>query len=294
MGCEIQDFKPENDRYLISKALAKISLLYGDRGIVASNVYTYFRWIDDNIDSSIGSISDKITFLKRQEDVINGIFPETLHPVESCYINSPWSAVSDQQKSYKEHASVLLETMKNDVLHQGCIPRTYEEIKLHNIGTLLPCFQFMTLLLNGKEIPKNDKFDDLADHWNSLGSLRDLSDDLNCRMLEIGFTREEIEKILELPTASERKTRVLDIYNPKRFQKEKKYNIKGLTKTAGSFLNIGMPLWQSLLSVAYLGRLIIKSFIVINYPSLDTVGNIKREALKEKTKRVCLQNGISS
>ena len=69
-----------------SKQAYYTARLMVDRHLVTDffKAYAYFRWIDDVIDITAGTDEERITFIKRQRTLIEGLYNQSIIPADLC------------------------------------------------------------------------------------------------------------------------------------------------------------------------------------------------------------------
>lgn len=282
------DFSPDNDKYLTSKIIAKFALFFGEKGELAVGIYTYLRWVDNSVDLSPAVLNqERGLFLQRQINLLTGDTPENPHPIELMFVDLPWKSVGkDNTGLLKKKVSTVLQTIQDDNNHKGCLPRTYSELRQYNIDTFLTCIQILNIILNGKDLIASGNFMELVNTGMNIISLRDFLEDLEYEMLQVGFSEDEAEIINGLPTSAERRMEALHVYDKYRFQKEKGRNLRSSSEKKYEFLELDIPWWQKALSIIYMLRAQVKAYLTVNYPEQNQIGDIKRQGLNAKTKRL--------
>ena len=240
-----------NEEYLAARAFSIFPIIYGERGDFAVTAMTYFRWVDDLIDKNGLSYEGKVKFIKRQEELHMEGLPRNAYEIERRY-HSFYDLMGPCVGEIREKATILLGCIKRDFNHQGYKARTYREIRHDNIRTLSTCIEAVAFILNQKPMKPTKKFVNMVDYWATLGSLSDLQEDIERGMLQVPFSREEVEEINSKRNERERKMLALKIYDEERFNKEKQRAIDGLRQNAYSFLQLDMPFWQKVLSTIYI------------------------------------------
>jgi len=249
----------QSEPYLAARALNLLPILYGERGKIVVKTYAYFRSVDNRIDKTTESIEEKLGFLQRQSQVIKR--RPVPHPTthESMYLNLPWDIFPEQTlKSIDTQAQILLSTFVDDVRHFGFQPRNYRETRHYNWRTLLPCLEAISLIINGKPMKVTSRFMHLLNSCNSIGSLQDFEEDVDRKLLQVPFSRDEITLIARCTNEEEKRARALEIYNSGRFEAEKARHIDTLKTHNNAFMDLDIPFWQKAVCTAYLTHRAIK------------------------------------
>lgn len=257
-------FRPGQDRYLGAKALELLPAFYGERGKFVVGFYTYARCVDNLVDESSLPREQKLIFLKRQIDLLGGVLPEEPKPLEQRLLGLPWNAVP--QEEIKKQAKIMMHALIDDVNHQGFIPRTEREIRHNNWRVILPCFEGISLAINGKPLRVNSNFAVLLDNFNRAAALRDLEEDLDIGLINLPLPRDFADCISKL-TEEERKIVVRDLFHKRRFQNEKADVFRKLGNYSPSIFSLDMPLWQRLIFFTYVWESLVKRSITTSYPS---------------------------
>lgn len=257
-------FRPREDKYLSSKALELLPAFYGERGRFVVGFYGYARWVDNLVDESDLSRQQKLTFLKRQIGLLDGVLPEEPEPLEQRLLSLPWNAVP--QGEIKKQAKIMMHALIDDVNHQGFIPRTEREVRHNNWRAILPCFEGISLAINGRSLRVKSDFAFLVDNFNRVGALQDLEEDLTFGLINLSLPRDFVDRISKL-TEEERKVVVKGLFHQKRFQIEKADAFRKLGKYSPSVFSLDMPFWQRLIFFAYVWEVIVKRSITASYPS---------------------------
>ena len=257
-------FRPKEAKYLSAKALELLPTFYGERGTFVVGFYTYARWVDNLVDESDLSKEQKLTFLKRQIDLLDGVSPEEPEPLEQKLLSLPWNAVP--QEEIRRQAKIMMHALIDDVNHQGFIPRTEREVRHNNWRAILPCFEGISLAINGRPLRVSSDFAFLVDNFNQVAALQDLEENLDIGLINLPLPGDFVDHIGNL-TEEERKVVVRGLFHRRRFQNEKADVFRKLGKYSPSVLTLDMPLWQKLIFFAYIWEVIVKRSITASYPS---------------------------
>ncbi|MBU0974932.1 squalene/phytoene synthase family protein [Patescibacteria group bacterium] len=238
--------------YFTAKAFSLFPHIFGDKGQSAILLYSYFRWTDDFIDSPTIEAEKKIDFLNRQRELLLGIKQNNMSQQETKILESGLFQTHTNGLLLKS-AMLLFETFENDVLHSELNPRNKDDLITYHQETLLSCIGGLSLLLNEEAINPSDDFLTLLYYWGIIGSLKDLTEDLEAGKIQVNLSKEEISDLKLIPL-DERKKYFMRIFTEDRFNAMKKKAISELVKHKKSFFKVNMPFWQQLASYIYMFR----------------------------------------
>lgn len=253
---EVSSHRPGKDKYLSARAFELLPYIYGDIGRFVVDFYTYFRWVDDIADSSDFRIEERLEFINRQRQLIEGNIKndEAIYEVERFFLGMKHNLFPDDiQQKMRRQFLILIQSIHDDVCHFGWYARTRREVRFNNLRTLLPYAEVISLALNGRTIRSTSAFIDFADSWNYLGALLHLPKDLGEeQIVKIGFTPEEVAVINAIPEADGRRKMIQTIYTRDRYRREWKNALGIFWSTCRSFRKLNIPIYQRLISELYL------------------------------------------
>lgn len=279
-----------DEKYLSVKVLAECSSVLGDKGQIMTGVYSYLRWIDDQVDESDIRKQDKLSFLNRQKKIVSGQDLKKLLPEENNFRCLPWASLDTENKgTINQCIQNIIRTMKDDVMHQESFARNDVSMSHYRVGAMNSCLTIVGTLFNGREIGTSRNFDELLDAWSNLGYLLDFQEDIGRNMLQVNFSNFEVAEINSKNTSDERLALALRIFDKNRFDNEKKKSVATSEKLKWEFLDRDMPTWQKFACIAYSFRVLLQSVTEIKYPTKDVTGAILRRGLVSQTKRL-IQN----
>jgi len=172
------EYRPRKDPYIAARALESLPYLTGQRGEFIIRLFSYFRWVDDRIDERDDLTKEqKLNFIKRQMDLIQGDPPINLLPMEKVFDQLSWNSVPAKEIRY--NSQILLASISQDAFYQGFKSRTDKEINEYNLQTAVPVINILFLALNGKLPGINHALMQLLDAYITIGSLEGLGDDLS-------------------------------------------------------------------------------------------------------------------
>lgn len=241
---------PANDRYFASKQFRLLPLLYGERGKFAIDLYTYFRWVDDVIDESSTTKQEAFGFIDRQINLANRMQVENLNPIERLFQDGHWDRVPE--KDVRLQSTILLNSLREDINQRGLVPWKPWELRHNNLRILFPCMEGLNLVINGKYLNAPKEFAEMLHHWNSLGNILDLEEDLQRGVCKVGFSLQEFSRVEKASQVSGRKAIIQEIYDPIRRKYVEDFHRSRLRELSSSFFRTLMPAWQRFICYAYL------------------------------------------
>lgn len=262
--------KIENEKYLAARLFRVLPALYGDRGEVAIGAYQYFRWIDDVIDEDMSlSQEEKIAFLEKQISLNEDPSSQDLQPIETYFFKElPWNSLSPEiLDQLAPKIKMILSAIKDDLLHQNFVPRNEREMRHYNYRAVVAAIDALGVILNGTSVQPTKKLMDLIHHWNLIGALKDLEEDVANGLAMVPLGPEESKLLTESQFQEILEDVFKKLLTRARFEAEKKRNLKGILLNSSAFLELQMPLWQKVLATLYiLGRVLPRSVFTAQYP----------------------------
>lgn len=250
-----ENHRPGRDVYLSAKSFESLPYIYGPKGEFLVGFYTYFRWLDDLIDTPSVPIDQRKVLIDRQKKLLIGEQIEgALLPIEEYFTQLPFDRAAPKTTSdIAEQFRILLGTMEEDLDHVGLWPRTVDEARSYGTRVLMPYAQVISLVLNGHPIASTPEFDQFLTDWCYLGALLHFRQDLEKeKIIKVGFSEEEAQSIRQQPDEDGRYKRILEIFHRMRFREEWKRTLSSFRRGVHAFGELNIPRYQKLISFSYL------------------------------------------
>lgn len=259
---------PLQEKYLTARIMARSASLFGPRGERAVRWYSYFRWLDDQIDESPITTQEKLDLLSRQHQVIENQLNESLHPCEEFVAHHGTNGMTPENAQLlRAQGHIMVASIEDDCRHLGLVPRTEREMRHYNWRTLLTPIRALSLILNNQDFVPTRQTMELINAWNSLGGLIDLEEDIHNGALQLTLTQEQQQEISTLPSLPERQAYAKQTITPEVFQEKKLHAVSTLWTHAISFMDTNLPWWQRSAATVYLmTRCSIKGLTQARYP----------------------------
>lgn len=251
------EYRPRKDPYIAARALESLPRLTGQRGEFIIRLFSYFRWVDDQVDERDDLTKEqKLDFIERQMSVVQGNLPINPLPMEKVFDQLPWDSVP--AKEIRHNSQILLASISQDAFYQGFKARTDKEITEYNLQTVVPVINMLFLALNGKTPGVNHTLMQLLSAYITIGSLEGLGDDLSHSIVK-----------LPIQTENNRNTtigEVLTKYDQKKFNKIKWRQLVTIVRNIHSFAQLDIPIWQKAACMSYIaGDVLIKKSLFVRW-----------------------------
>lgn len=266
LSLDSASFKPGKEPHLGARLLELLPTIYGNRGRIVIGYFSYFRWVDNIVDEGKIPTQEKFAFLQRQFKITVGIIPDDLYPMEQVLIDLPVGGLPIAP-ALREKTKEVLASLQDDSEHLNYVPRRPHELADYNRKSLLVCLEAVGLIINEKPIRTTRGFTALANAWNTVGALRHFQEEIEQGLVRINLDDSECQAIEAIPDIKERKKQVMQIVNRDRFNKERNNCAEALTKNLPSIFELDIPLWQKIIAVAYISKVILKTKYFLKYPN---------------------------
>lgn len=261
-------YGPDKEPYSGARILSLLPKLYGKKGLLVVNYFKYFRWVDDMVDESELTQTEKLDFIKRQMDLARGDIEHTnYHPVEEILIGLPISDIP-YGDSLRAMTQEILASFTDDIQYAEYNPRSEQQLRLYNIRSLLVCLEMVGLIINERPIRVNDGFVELVNAWNTVGALRHFKEDLEQGLIRLSLIDEEFQLLDSLPTPNDRKQQAISMFDKKRFKQARKECESTIRRNLPSIFELDMPIWQKIVALLYMSKVIIKTKYLFKHPQI--------------------------
>lgn len=239
------------DRNLAARLLDFVPLVYGQNGKAVVDLYRYFSWVDDIVDENKSLTKEqKIAFIDRQIDIMNGNYPDDSSQMENRLLTLEWNLIPEEK--IKEQACILLNTIKDDAEHMFLLPRTETELRNYHLKTILSIVQIASLALNGRIFEHDQDFLDLIVNWERKDHVNHFEEDTSFGIIKLPLTLEELEELRNMTEQENRQAWLKDKFTLTKLAELQKENLHRLKQHLPSINKTNFSFSQKILFTTYL------------------------------------------